>query len=117
MAKSPKYLMNRYGLSDVDCGKEVSGEDLEKISCSLWRKLPKHLGLEESVVDDLERDFRTEEERRGALLKKWKRREGFDATYIVLIKALLDTYSRSVSFSMQTLSIACILLPWKRQPL
>ena len=45
-------------------------------------------------MSDLERDFKTEEEMRIGLLKKWKKMKGFDATYKVLIKALLDIESR-----------------------
>ena len=91
---TPEYLMKHYGLSEDDCIKEVSDWHTQQISCEHWRKLPSCLGLETTTVSDLERDFKTEEERRIGLLKKWKKMKGFDATYKVLIKALLDIESR-----------------------
>ena len=94
---TPEYLMKHFGLSEDDCKKKVSDRHIQWISshsCEQWKKLPSFLGLETTVVSDLGKDFKTEEERRIGLLKKWKKMKGFDATYKVLIKALLDIESR-----------------------
>ena len=73
--------------------KKISDKHVVEISGFLseqWRKLPSYLDLEDAVLSDLEKDAKTEEERRAGLLKKWKREKGSEATYQVLIKALLD---------------------------
>ena len=92
------YLVDHYRLSDEDCNKPVSKEHFEELSslCEPWRKLPQYLGLKPNVEGDMERDFRTEEEKRVGFIKKWKQRNGFDATFKMLIKALLHIKSRLV---------------------
>ena len=92
------YLMDHYRLSDEDCNKPVSKEHFEELSslCEPWRKLPQYVGLKTTVEGDLERDFKTEEEKRVGFIKKWKERNGFDATYKMLIEALLLIKSRLV---------------------
>lgn len=95
MAASPGFLTEHYKLTGKVCKQEVSDRHLEEITCEQWRKLPPYLDLEATILNDLERDFRTEEERRVGLLKKWKGRKGFDATYIALISALLEIKCRN----------------------
>ena len=92
------YLVDHYRLSDEDCNKPVSKKHFEELSslCEPWRKLPQYLGLKATVEGDLERDFKTEEEKRVGFIRKWKERKGFDATYKMLIKALLHIKSRLV---------------------
>lgn len=98
LSRIPSYLREHYGLNNKVCQEQVSDKHISEIGCSLcgqWRKLPPYLDLEATVVDDLERQFMTEEERRVGLLKKWKERNGFDASYTSLINALLEIKCRS----------------------
>ena len=100
MACTSDKLMVRYRLSGDICSEQVSERHIGEISGFLgerWRKLPPNLDLEEAVLNDLERDFKTEEEKRTSLLKKWKEEKGFEATYEVLIKALLHINCRGVA--------------------
>ena len=72
---------------------QVSDKHLKDISrsfCSKWRDLPPYLGLERNVVNDVERDFKTEGERRSGFLSIWKERKGSGATYKALVGALLE---------------------------
>lgn len=93
------YLLRHYKLTEGDCTASVSDKHLGEISCKNWRLLPPYLTLTTSettevVVSDLERDYKTEEERRTGFFRKWKMRKGFEATYIALINALLEINCR-----------------------
>ena len=98
LSRSPGFLRRHYGLNDEVCKEQVSDKHIAEICSSLcgqWRKLPPYLDLTETAVSDLEREFKTEEERRVGLLKKWKGRKGFEASYTSLIGALLEIDCRS----------------------
>ena len=72
--------------------KEISDLHLEEIAretCTCWRSLPPHLGIETNLVKDIERDFSKEVDRRRELFDQWKQRKGSEATYRNLVKALL----------------------------
>ena len=88
------HLLQHYQLTEEVCRVGVSDKHIGEISCEDWRKLPPCFELETVVVSDLERDFKTEEDRRIGFFRKWKARKGFDATYIVLITALLEINCR-----------------------
>ena len=83
-------LVEQYKLAADDFKSQISDSHCDEISCSNWRSLPSHLGLEEILVNDLERDYNHESERRSSFFKKWKERQGSAATYKRLITALLD---------------------------
>ena len=90
-------LIQRYGLTEGDCNKEVSDIDLQRISssyCKHWKKLPAYLGLESIVVEDLERSQEEEDTKRHKFLLRWKDRKGSAATYGKIINALLKIKSR-----------------------
>lgn len=89
-----QQILEHYRLTEEECEKEVSDKHITCFFCEEWKKLPPYLDLEATVAGDLERDFKTEEERREALLKKWKKRKGFEATYKKLITALLEINCR-----------------------
>ena len=91
-AMDADYLMAQHSLSEENCRQTITDCLLSKISlshCSKWRMLPSHLGLEKIVANDISRDFPNEEERRFQFFSKWKEIQGSDATYEVLIGALL----------------------------
>ena len=49
-----------------------------------------YFGIPEEKLVAIQVENRTEEERRVALLSTWNKREGRQATYLVLIHALVD---------------------------
>ena len=59
--------------------------------CDPWNIVGQHLKLSETVINDIDRDYRTTEEKRIKLLKKWKEGFAFKATYEVFVKALLSS--------------------------
>ena len=89
-------LVAHYELSEDDCRREVSDADIAKIASSLhgkWKsQLPSLLGLDPIVVDDIlgAPGNIPEEDRRLAFFRKWKQQKDFEATYEVLISALLE---------------------------
>ena len=68
-----------------------SDEHLRDISSGLtqWRTVAPHLSLEEGDIEEIERDIKTESEKRLKALRKWKNKYSFKATYRVLTEALL----------------------------
>ena len=82
-------LMGHYDLSEDSYSQQLSDFHVNKIHCSKWRQLPCHLGMDEIVAEDIDRDCRSEEERRFKFFSRWKEMRGSDATYGSLISALL----------------------------
>ena len=86
-------LMKYYGVTENDCNCKIEDVHLQIISstlCKHWKKLPAHLNTPSIKISDIERDFKTEEERRSAFFSQWRDRDGSAATYKRLIAALLD---------------------------
>ena len=69
------------------CSKEVL-PDVAKL-CVDWQLIANHLKLTEAEIAAIDGDNRTVEEKRIAMLQKWKEKLAFRATYGVLIEALL----------------------------
>ena len=92
-------LLNHFHLREEDCNQKISDEHLRDISsasyCSKWKELPSCLALETHYVDDIERDYPKEEEKRYRFLLGWRERKGFEATYKALIEALLKIKHRN----------------------
>ena len=81
-----KELRISLHLLDQKC----SNEHLKSISLFLdWRSVAPHLGLSERDIEAIEFDKKTEDERRLAVLQKWKRKYGYKATLKRLVAALL----------------------------
>ena len=90
-------LMKIHGLTDDDCNCEIKKVHLQEISCALcerWRELPACFKMPKITSKDIERDFKSEKERRRAFLFQWRDRDGSAATYKRLISALLDINCR-----------------------
>ncbi len=90
-------IMEHYQLQEEDCNKPISDSHLAKISqsiCEKWRLLPSHLKMEPIVTKDIDRESKSEEEKRLEFLKRWKQERGLDATYKELINALLEIQCR-----------------------
>ena len=85
-------IMEKHGLTDDDCNREVSEKQLELIShscCEDWISLPPHLQLDTIVARDIGKSQKGEKEKRLEFLLKWKSIKGFYATYKQLITAEL----------------------------
>ena len=70
-----------------ECSKEVVLE-VAKL-CVDWQLIGKYLKLTEAEIAAVDGDRSTVDEKRIAMLEKWKNKLAFKATYGVLIKALL----------------------------
>ena len=70
---------------------ECSKEHINEISLFLtsWRTLAPHLNLEDTDIEEIEQDGKTEQEKKLKTLQKWKERFIFRATYKVLMEVLL----------------------------
>ena len=81
------------GVSIAKLDQECSEEHVKGISCFLESRqtLAPHLNLKETDIEEIDKDKRTEQEKRLKTLQKWKERFIFLATYKVLMEALLKT--------------------------
>ena len=90
------HILQHYELTEEYISRQISDAHLDEVAqlCFNWRKLPSHLKMQTSIVADIERDYAKEEERRHKFFQLWKQSNGFDATYEILIGALLEIECR-----------------------
>ena len=69
----------------------VSDEHLRAIAIFLtsWRRVAVYLDLSDNDLDDVERNWKDEQDKRLKALQIWKGKFGFKATYAKLVEALL----------------------------
>lgn len=87
-----EHLMKCYSLNADDTGRVISDTHLDQISrfhSRQWKSLPPYLAIESIIADDLSHYVGEEHEKRLSFFLKWKQMKGSDATYFVLISALL----------------------------
>ena len=83
-------LVKKVGISLHLLDQKCSDDHLRSISLFLdWRSVAPHLGLSERDIEAIEFDKKTEDERRLAVLQKWKRKYGYKATLKRLVAVLL----------------------------
>lgn len=84
-------LQQRYDLSVNLLQKECTSEDIQEIALFLesWKLLAPRLGLKKEQIQAVDKNADSEEEKRVALLEKWKEKFAFMATYQRLIEAFL----------------------------
>ena len=84
-------FLQRYQLREDNVTLPVSSIHLQKIRCLKWRFLPAVLEMENpsTVVNDIERGGRPEDEMRATFFSQWRSEKGSDANYKALIRALL----------------------------
>jgi hypothetical protein len=90
-------VLNDFKISEADSKLQISDYHLQKISrsyCEDWRKLPIFLGIEAIVVKDIDRENKSEYEKRSSFFEIWKKMRGRQATYRSLINGLLEIKSR-----------------------
>ena len=94
MASSLESLIVKYHLTDEDVSKLITDEHIEVISsstslCSQWKSLPEHLGLDTTIVGDIDSTPVTKTEKKD-YFTTWKKEQRTSATYRKLICALLE---------------------------
>jgi hypothetical protein len=98
---SAEEVANRVGLAADELSKPCDSSIIPSLAdCfSQWRVIFGSL-LSELDLGDVGRNNPTEEEKRIAALRKWKARNGDEATYKVLVDALLNRGERSEAESL-----------------
>lgn len=90
MAETPtlEEICERHGIVPGDLDTEVSEKGLLCLEehCLKWEFIAPRLGLQHKDISDIKKENDTEEKRRVAFLRKWKRK--FLASYLVLLKIL-----------------------------
>ena len=97
--KELEDLLSHHQLSLDSTRVQISDEDLDQLSsscCEDYRRLPPYLGVEAIVLSDIiiERELKSETDRRLAFFRKWKKIKGSGANYQALISALLKINCR-----------------------
>ena len=85
-------LTERFKILSGVLENEVSIDDIRKISSFLesWKLVALYLGLSEGEVEAIDKDGKSEEEKRWLMLQRWKQALVFNATYKELINGLLS---------------------------
>lgn len=108
---SVSFLMVYYDITEHQCNKQISEihiRDISRSACRKWRSLVAYLGMKEIVISDIEHESTSEEERRCNLFSLWRDEHGYEATYRVLIDALLEMKCRSdAEYVCQLLQMPC----------
>ncbi|CAI8042505.1 Guanylate kinase [Geodia barretti] len=89
--------MSKYRLTEETLKKRCSDGHILDIGVFIaWRTVGPRLDkISQTDVEDIDRDGHNESERRGMLLPLWVERNGDDATYYKLIKAMLEARNGS----------------------
>ena len=96
LAVTLKGLLEHYGLSEEDLNESVTltRDKIHEISTLLtddWRLLAPIMNITEAEVNVIERDnHHSEELKKIGFLKKWKKKQGIDATYRVLVDVMIS---------------------------
>lgn len=92
-----EFILSRHGVPESACNKKITDLHMQEIAlkrCRRWKDLPVHLGMEKSDADDLDHKQISETEKIKGFLDKWEQAYGTDATYRVLMDALLKIKNR-----------------------
>ena len=84
--------MTDYQITEATISRQVTDQHIDEISrsyCKKWRLLLTQFEMEKIVADDIGRKNIDEDEMRHDFLSKWTEEKGSEATYKVLISALL----------------------------
>ena len=88
---SLQTIADRFNLEAKDLDKPCEDRLIPSLAKFVhpWRMVAQSLGLSEVDVDDIYSENNSGEERRIAALRKWKTRNGQEATYKLLVDALI----------------------------
>ena len=91
MAVTVEELEQHYKIPEGVLNEEVSDEHIKEISTILdsWNLIASHLDLSKGEIEAVDKNRKTEEEKRLLMLQKWKQALFFKATYKKLLEALL----------------------------
>ena len=84
-------MLGEVGVTHAQLDKTCSPENLRDIALFLesWREVAPHLGLSSAQLEAIERDARSEQEKKLKILELWNAKFAFKATYKVLVEVLL----------------------------
>ena len=90
MSITAEEVAAKAGVRDIN--QECSNDDLLELSrfCDPWQIVGQYLKLDRTQIDDIDRDNKTTDLKRLAVLQKWKETFPFNANYKVLVSALLS---------------------------
>ena len=79
------------GISADELNKPCSDEHITRISLFLanWQTVAPHLGLTEADEEDVEEEGKKTQDKRYKMLRRWKAKNLFKATYRVLVDVFL----------------------------
>ena len=88
---SLQQLLDTFHLSQDQVDKEVSEDHLREVSGIIddHQIVGPELRLTNPEMTEIDRDERTHKLKKQAMLRKWKQKFSLNATYCILIKALL----------------------------
>ena len=101
MAQISAKVANEIGLAADELSKRCDGSIIPSLADCFreWRVIFGSL-LSELDLGDVDRENTTEEEKRIAALRKWRDRKGREATYKILVDALLNRGERHQAESL-----------------
>ena len=101
-------LLKEVGVSLTQLDKACTSEHLQDIALFLpsWRIVASHLSLSDVDVEGVEMEGRSESEKRLKVLKVWKDRSAFKATYTELVKVFLK-----IGNADQAMKVCRLLVP------
>ena len=84
-------LIAYVGISADELNKPCSDEHIASISLFLtnWQTVAPHLGLTETDEEDVEEEGKKTQDKRYKMLRRWRNKKSFKATYRVLVDVLL----------------------------
>ena len=91
MAEKKSELMKMYNLTESMLQQRVSGDHMFEIMRFVsWKLVGLSLrSISVRDIDDIECEYRTQTEKRWKLIRLWEERNGSDATYDVMITAMV----------------------------
>ena len=84
-------LILKAGVKDR-LNKQCSEQAIEKIIeyCKQWKRIGSKLGLTTTQIEDIDKEKKTEDEKRSTMLSMWKQIYSYKATFEKLVKAIYD---------------------------
>ena len=98
--KSLSDLLKDNGLTEEDLKQEVKEEHCHMIAMQVgrdWQTLATFIGVSDIDVDDIKEMYQEPQDRRLALLTKWKKLYGSEATYAKMAHGLEGTGNRKLT--------------------
>ena len=90
----------------MSTAKNIVDADISKVAGSLplWQSVAKKLGFGALDIKDIETTHQRDEDRRIAFLRKWIERDGTEATYDKLCKALEELGEQGAAEKMREIA-------------